>query len=66
MEVTFAAIGDGKWQGGFTDEAKADLEAFSGIMVDKYFTALADACRKVDPNHLNLGFVMPGYRRNGP
>jgi hypothetical protein len=60
MEVTFNVIESGKWKGQFTEEAKVDLEEFSAIMVDKYFTALADACRKVDPNHLNLGIRYAG------
>ena len=33
-------------------------------MVEKFFGGLSDACRKVDPNHLNLGiryYTMPPH-----
>ncbi|MCC5829734.1 MAG: hypothetical protein JJU36_09845 [Phycisphaeraceae bacterium] len=35
--------------------AHRDLEAFSTIMIDRFFRVLSDACRQADPNHLNLG-----------
>lgn len=33
----------------------ADFEAFSTLMVEKLYSGLSDACRAVDPHHLNLG-----------
>ncbi len=60
MEVSFAQVGKGKWNQRFTGKALADLEDFSRIMVDKYFSTLAAACRTVDPNHLNLGIRYAG------
>ena len=56
MEVTFSEI-EGRRFGGerFTAAAREDLSAFSTVMVEKLFTGLTSACRKVDPNHLNLG-----------
>ena len=53
--VTFASVAEGAWDRPFTDHARADLEAFSTVMVDKLFRTLSEACHAVDPNHLNLG-----------
>ncbi len=53
--VAFDAVAEGKWSRRLTDRAKADLEEFSTRMVDRLFTSLSEACRRVDPNHLNLG-----------
>ena len=55
MEVTLAAVGEGEWRERLTKAAEGDLESFSAVMVEKLFAALSDACKKVDPNHLNLG-----------
>lgn len=60
QKVDFARIEKGKWEGAFTKEALSDLEAFSEIMVEKYFGSLSEACKKVDPNHLNLGIRYAG------
>jgi len=60
MELDFAAIERGKWTKGFTKEALSDLEVFSEYMVTAYFKMLANACKKVDPNHLNLGIRYAG------
>lgn len=38
-----------------TPEARADLGTFSRRMVDAYVRIPSDACRRVDPHHLNLG-----------
>jgi hypothetical protein len=69
MAVDFAAIAKGKWKGDFSPEALADLEAFSEIMVEKYFGTLSQSCKAVDPNHLNLGIryqgVPPKWAVNG-
>lgn len=55
LKVDFSKIEKGKWKGEFTKKAISDLEAFSEIMVEKYFGTLSRACKDVDPNHLNLG-----------
>ncbi len=60
MKVSIENIREGKWEQRFTEEALKDMEAFSQIMVERYFTTLAEACRKVDPNHLNLGIRYAG------
>ncbi len=39
----------------FSEKAKADLTEFSIDMITRYVELPAKACRKVDPNHLNLG-----------
>ncbi len=54
-ESTFEAIAGGPWRQPLGERAKADLAAFSAVMVDRYFATLAGACRAVDANHLNLG-----------
>ncbi len=38
-----------------TDAARADLGAFSREMIDAYVRIPSEACRAVDPHHLNLG-----------
>jgi hypothetical protein len=38
-----------------TPAASQDLQAFSTIAMARLFSVLSDACRRVDPNHLNLG-----------
>jgi hypothetical protein len=48
-------VREGAWSGTFGSRAQGDLEEFSEIMIDRFFEILTDACRKVDPNHLNLG-----------
>lgn len=54
-DVTFADVAEKRWTEPLTTGAKASLAAFSTLMVDRLFTTLSEACRKVDPNHLNLG-----------
>ena len=60
MPVTLEMVEQGKWKLEFTEEALTDLESFSQIIVDMYFSILAKACKKVDPNHLNLGIRYAG------
>jgi hypothetical protein len=60
MDVHFSGIEKGKWKGVFSEEALSDLESFSEIMVEKYFGTLSKACKKSDPNHLNLGIRYAG------
>jgi len=55
MKTTLAGVAEGKWAGTLTKQAEADLAAYSTVMVEKLFHGLSDACRAVDPNHLNLG-----------
>ena len=38
-----------------TEAARADLRAFSCKMIDAYVRIPSEACKVVDPNHLNLG-----------
>lgn len=53
--ATFAQVESGTWTLPITERAQADLNAFSTVMVDRLFGMLSAECRKVDPNHLNLG-----------
>jgi len=53
-KLGFEAIESGLWEK-LPEAARPDLEAFSSIMVEKLFRTLTDACRRVDPDHLNLG-----------
>ena len=53
--ATLSEVAEGEWRRDLTPAARADLEAFSTVMVDRLFRTLSDACRGVDPNHLNLG-----------
>jgi hypothetical protein len=55
ISTTFAEIGQGAWSKPLRGEAMKDLKDFSGVMADKFFSSLSQACRKVDPNHLNMG-----------
>lgn len=53
--VTFQSVEEGIWQERFTPVARRDAEEFSSRMVERLFGTLTEACRSVDPNHLNLG-----------
>jgi hypothetical protein len=59
----------GAWNTKLNDNALKDLEAFSEIMVDRFFKVLTDACRKADSNHMNLGAryhtVPPSWAQKG-
>jgi len=55
IETTIAAVREGAWSKPLTPPAEADLAEFSAVMVEKYFSSLSSSCRRVDPNHLNLG-----------
>lgn len=61
MDVDYDDITSGKWERELTGAALADLHEFSGIMAERYFELLSNACAEVDENHLNLGprFVAP-------
>lgn len=53
--TNLALVAEGTWAAALTDAARADLAAFSTAMVERLFRGLGDACRAVDPDHLNLG-----------
>ena len=55
IPASFSAVEKGRWSNRLTPAAQKDLADFSAIMVSRFFGTLTDACRKVDPNHLNLG-----------
>jgi len=38
-----------------SEEARRDLEEFSRLMIERYVRVPSEACKKADPNHLNLG-----------
>jgi hypothetical protein len=60
MPATLENVQSGKWKGIFTKEAQNDLHDFTIQMVERYFKIISTACRKVDPNHLNLGMRWAG------
>ncbi|MBL8232291.1 MAG: hypothetical protein JNL98_27595 [Bryobacterales bacterium] len=60
LSVTLERVEKGKWVEPLTPEAKNDLREFSSRMAGQYFRILSEACRKVDPNHLNLGMRWAG------
>ena len=57
LPITFTDVERGRWapRRRLNEAAKAELSTFSTQMVDRLFRTLGDACRQVDPNHLNLG-----------
>jgi len=55
FRTSLKAVADGRWTRRLSPKAQSDLADFSEIMCERLFTALSGACRKVDPNHLNLG-----------
>ena len=55
FDVTLAAVREGGWNRTLTPPAERDLAEFSAVMVEKFFNTLSASCRRVDPNHLNLG-----------
>jgi hypothetical protein len=55
MEVTFRTVAESRWHQPLTQAAITDLNAFSVVMVEKFFGGLSRACKAVDPHHLNLG-----------
>ncbi len=55
VDVKLAEVAEGEWKKDLPQAAEADLAEFSTAMVEKLFSTLSAACRKVDPNHLNLG-----------
>jgi hypothetical protein len=55
FSTQFAEVADGPWQHSLTPAAETDLAEFSSVMVERFFGGLSQACRTIDPNHLNLG-----------
>lgn len=55
MDVALEQVAEGEWSHPLTAAARADLQQFSSLMVAKLYETLSAACRRVDPNHLNLG-----------
>lgn len=55
MPVTFSRLESGRWHGALSRESQDDLRDFSAVAAERYFAAISAACRKADPNHLNLG-----------
>jgi hypothetical protein len=55
MPANLAQVAEGEWSQPLTEAAQADLADFSAVMVEKFFGGLSTACRRVDPQHLNLG-----------
>ncbi len=60
IETTFEEIREGEWKKRLSQQAKEDLYAFSAIMVERFFGTLSEECKKVDPDHLNLGIRYQG------
>lgn len=55
QSVSGAEVAEGEWTAPLSQTALDDLADFSAILVGRYFGTLSAACKKVDPNHLNLG-----------
>ncbi|MCX5660162.1 MAG: hypothetical protein NTW19_10625 [Planctomycetota bacterium] len=55
IATTIDAVAHGPWTTPLTEAAHADLTEFSTTMLARLFEITSAACRKVDPNHLNLG-----------
>jgi hypothetical protein len=53
--ATPEALRTGRWSLPLSAAARADLEAFSIILVNKLYAGLSRAAKRVDPHHLNLG-----------
>jgi len=51
----FENVATGRWQWTLNETAMVDMEAFSEVMVERFFKTLRDACKKIDVNHMNLG-----------
>jgi hypothetical protein len=55
LDVTLDSVAQGSWSQSLSEAARQDLATFSDEMVARYFDVLGSACRRVDPDHLNLG-----------
>jgi hypothetical protein len=55
MHVTLEEVASGVWTHPFTPQALEDLKSFSSRLVNILYGTLSKVCRRVAPNHLNLG-----------
>jgi hypothetical protein len=53
--ATLENVAQGPWTGTLAGKADDDLDAFSEVMVTRFFRTLQEHCRRVDARHLNLG-----------
>jgi hypothetical protein len=53
--ITFEQVRAGTWRAPLNQVAQRDLADFSAVMVERLFAGLSQACKAVDPYHLNLG-----------
>jgi hypothetical protein len=60
IPVNFEQVASGEWRWPLKGQSKKDLEAFSEVMVERFFVILQNACRKIDNNHMNLGIRYQG------
>jgi hypothetical protein len=69
LRATLRQVAEGEWLQTLTPQANADLEDFSAIMVNRFFSGLSNACKAVDAHHLNLGIryytVPPAWALDG-
>ena len=70
--LTRGKLASGRWSAAtmrLSDKARAQLADFSGVLCRRYFTTASNACRAVDPNHLNMGAryhtLPPKWAREG-
>jgi len=54
-DINFDDVADGKWVWALSAQAVSDLQDFSGVMLRELLSVFDRECKKVDPNHLNLG-----------
>ena len=55
MDVSFKRIGDAEITEPLTGAARAAIEAFCTVLIERVCRTLVAACKRVDPNHLCLG-----------
>lgn len=63
IAVTLEAVAHGPWTTPLSEPAHADLTEFSTAMLARLCEVASAACRKVDPNHLNLGIRLWTFPR---
>jgi len=54
-DISFDDVADGRWVWALSAQAVSDLQDFSGVMLRELLSVFDRECKKVDPNHLNLG-----------
>ncbi len=55
VATNFSELEKSLWSKPVSAAMTTDLESFSTVMIDRMFAGMTDACRKVDPHHMNLG-----------